>query len=292
MENLESTFWPTQYLVTHDCPQVKYSEHYFSHKFARFYYSADKGPSSQSYVLSSGHVWMWELDHKEGWALKDWYFRTMVLVRLLRVPWTARRSNQWILKEINSEYSLEGLMLKLQYYGHLMWRADSLEKTPRLGKTENRRRGQQRIRWLDGITDSMDKSLSKLQEMVKDREAWCAVVQGVTKSWTWLSDWRTTKKLDYTKYIFFSYSRMKTVGFSSKWLTILRVSYFQMSCHWKTGKTWYFRDEAGKTDRFSVRSLIRVFRNQKFSVQRGRDNLDLESETLMTSLCLSIFEAI
>ena len=232
----------------------------------------------------------WTVKKAEHWRIDT--FELWCWIRLLRVPWTARRSNQWILKEINSEYSLEGLMLKLQYYGHLMWRADSLEKTPRLGKTESRRRGQQRIRCLDGITDSMDKSLSKLQEMVKDREAWCAVVQGVTKSWTWLSDWRTTKKLDYTKYNFFSYSGMKTVGFSSKWLTILRVSYFQMSCHWKTGKTWYFRDEAGKTDRFSVRSLIRVFRNQKFSVQRGRDNLDLESETLMTSLCLSIFEAI
>ena len=118
-------------------------------------------------------------EHRRIYAFGLWCWR-----RLLRVPWTAKRSNQSIIEEINSEYSLEGLMpkLKLQCLGHLMWRADSLEKTPMLGKIEGRRRGQQRIRWLDGITDSMDMNLGKFQEMVKGRKAWHTALHGVTES--------------------------------------------------------------------------------------------------------------
>ena len=110
--------------------------------------------------------------------------------RLLRVSWTTRRSNQSILKEINPEYSLEGLMVKFQYFDHLMWRPDSLEKILMLGKIEGRRRGGwQRMRWLDGIIDSMDISFSKLQKIIKDRESWCTIVHGVAKSQTQLNDW-------------------------------------------------------------------------------------------------------
>ena len=135
---------------------------------------------------------MWELDYKESWVLKNWCFWTVVLEKTLESPLDCKeiqpvhpKGNQ----SISPEYSLEGLMLKLklQYFGHLMWRTDSLEKTLMLGKIEGRRRrGQQR---LDGITDLIDMSLSKFQELVKDREAWCAAVHGIEKSQTWLTNW-------------------------------------------------------------------------------------------------------
>ena len=134
----------------------------------------------------------WTIKRAEHWRIDTfelWFWK-----RLLRVPWTARRSSQSMLKEISLEYSLKGLMLKLklQYFGHLIWWADSLEKTPMLGKIEGRRRrGQQRMRWLDGIIDSVDMSSRELWELVTDREAWHAAVHAVTKIWTRLSNWTT-----------------------------------------------------------------------------------------------------
>ena len=156
------------------------------------HYFANKGPSSQDYGFSCDYVCMWALDYKESWAPKNWCFWTVVLEKTLESSLDCKEIQPVHPKEISPGWSLKGLMLKLklQYFGHLMRRADSLEKTLMLGKIEGRRRrGQQRMRWLDGIIDSMEMGLGELRELVMDKEARRAAVHRVEKNQTWLSNW-------------------------------------------------------------------------------------------------------
>jgi len=171
---------------------------------------------------------MWELDYKKFERQRIDAFELWCRRRLLRVPWTARRSNQSILKKISPEYSLEGLMLKLklQYFGYLIWRTDPFEKTLMLGMIEGgRRRGWQRMRWLDGITHSLDMSFSNLWELVMDREAWHAVIHGVAKCWTGLSD---LTELNWVIFIFL-FTAFFQMYSTSHWVIL---KYFHSLINW------------------------------------------------------------